>query len=297
MATITTVSNGNYLNSPRIQYITTSPYHNDIYQYTTTFNPQTFTVTGTLTSLATVGTATVTNCPANRVLRMNGKKLYPGGLISANDGYVGAPNPGVTTYMVGVYDPVNFLSGYIDPNSAVFAVYNTDKPEYVTRGVDPNGNAIDQGPPVYSLGLGQFGANLNVGSFISTGGTITTGGALVATTALGYSAGGGYSGPVAASQGSSSGKATAVTANGPVLNITMDGAALGANGVATFVLTNSSITANDTLIVQHQSAGTLGAYSCNGTVTAANTASISITNISGGSLSQAIVLRIFVLSS
>ncbi len=51
--------------------------------------------------------------------------------------------------MVGVFDPVSFLSGYIDPNnSSVFAVYNADKPasldtSLLAGGVNPNGGAAD----------------------------------------------------------------------------------------------------------------------------------------------------------
>jgi hypothetical protein len=168
-----TIGNGStsFLNTPRRAYITTAPFQNDIFQYTTTTNPTTFVVTGTLTSLATVGTGTSATCPANRILVENGKKLYPSGLAVANNTTYSAPNPGVTTYMVGVYDPASFLSGFIDPNSKVFAPYNTDKPDYVPRGINPNGNTeVDQGPPVYTLGA------------VTAGTTVTAGTGIVATT-------------------------------------------------------------------------------------------------------------------
>lgn len=174
MATIGTASHSNYLNSPRRSYITTDAFQNDIYRYTTSTNPQTFEVTGSLTSLATVGTGTAANCPANRVLRENGKKLYPSGLYQANNTTYAAPNPGVTTYMVGVYDPVSFLNGFIDPNSKLFAPYNTDKPEYVPRGIDPNGGAVDQGPPVYTLGSVTAGTTVTAGTNITAAGALTT---------------------------------------------------------------------------------------------------------------------------
>jgi hypothetical protein len=197
MATIGTASHSNYLNSPRRSYITTAAFQNDIFRYTTTTNPQTFEVTGTLTSLATVGTGTAANCPANRVLRENGKKLYPSGLYVANNTTYAAPNPGVTTYMVGVYDPVSFLNGFIDPNSKLFAPYNTDKPEYVPRGINPNGNTeVDQGPPVYTLGSVTAGTTVTAGTgVVATTGqlradtvtidTTTTGGTITIDFALG----------------------------------------------------------------------------------------------------------------
>lgn len=280
MATIGTASHSVYLNSPRRSYITTTAFQNDIFRYTTSLNPNTFETTGTLTSLATVGTATAANCPANRILRENGKKLYPSGLYVANNTTYGAPNPGVTTYMVGVYDPVTQLNGFIDPNSKVFAPYNTDKPEYVPRGINPNGNTeVDQGPPVYTLG------------------NVTAGAAVYAATAIGYG-GPGYLTPTAVTQGSGTGKSTAVTANGPVVDITMDGAQLNADTTVTFALTNSFISANDTLVINHVATGTFGSYLLSPRVTGANTASITLRNIqAAGNLSEAIVLRIFVLHS
>jgi hypothetical protein len=144
-----------------------------------------------------VGTGTAANCPANRVLRENGKKLYPSGLYVANNTTYAAPNPGVTTYMVGVYDPVSFLNGFIDPNSKLFAPYNTDKPEYVPRGINPNGNTeVDQGPPVYTLGSVTAGTTVTAGTgVVATTGqlradtvttdTTTTGGTITIDFALG----------------------------------------------------------------------------------------------------------------
>lgn len=171
-----------YLNTPRRSYITTTAFQNDIYQYTTSVNPTTFQVTGTLTSLATVGTGTSANCPANRILVENGKKLYPSGLAVANNTTYAAPNPGVTTYMVGVFDPASFLSGFIDPNSKVFAPYNTDKPDYVPRGINPNGNTeVDQGPPVYTLGTVTAGTSISAGTTITAGTNITATGVLTGT--------------------------------------------------------------------------------------------------------------------
>jgi len=184
MATIG--SQGSYLNSPRRQYITTAAFHNDIFAYTTSFNPATFATTGTLTSLSTLGTGTALNCKANVVLRETGKKLYPSGMVIASDTTYGSPNPGVKTYMVGVYDPNTFLSGFIDPNSKLFAVYNTDKPEYVPRGLNPNGGAFteqDQGPPVYTLGSVTAGTTVTAGT-----GVVATAGQVRAATSTALTA-------------------------------------------------------------------------------------------------------------
>jgi len=121
-------------------------------------------LTGTLS--AVVG-ATAANCPANRILRENGRRLYKDA------------NPGISTLLVGVYDAVSGLSGLIDPNSARFAVYNGDKSVFQDNGVDPNGGLVDQGPPIYTRGsvtaLGGFtGPVRNATSTALT--TVTTSG-------------------------------------------------------------------------------------------------------------------------
>lgn len=123
---------------PRRAYITTSAYNTDLYTYTVNTNPTTFVKTGTLA--ANVTGATASTCPANRILRENGRRLYPDA------------NPQISTLLVGVYDAVSGLNGFIDPNSPKFAVYNSDKAYYMTNGIDPNGGLTDQGPPVYSRG-------------------------------------------------------------------------------------------------------------------------------------------------
>ena len=151
-------SNGQLANGTRRSWISTTAFNNDFFSYSTTVNPTTFQTTG---SLAAVVGATAGNCPAGRVLRENGKKLYP----DAHDG--------VETYMVGVFDPISFLSGFIDPNSPIFAVYNTDKPAsldtiYGAAGANANGGASDRAPPVYTSGTVTA-----VGDITSTTGDIT----------------------------------------------------------------------------------------------------------------------------
>ena len=265
MATIGTGSQSVYLNTPRRSYITTTAFQNDIFRYTTSMNSS-FATVGTLTSLATLGTGTAANCPANRVLRENGKKLYPSGLYVANNTTYGAPNPGVTTYMVGVYDPVTGLNGVIDPNSKVFAPYNTDKPEYVPRGINPNGNTeVDQGPPVYTLGAVTAGSGL--GYSTPTGGSSVT---------------------------QLTSKATAVTRNAGVGRITTAADQLNAAASVSFTFTNSFIAATDAVMVQHISGGILGDYSVFAAA-GAGSATITIKNISAGNLSEAIVIQFVVI--
>ena len=91
-------------------------------------------------------------------------------------------------------------------------------------------------------------------------------------------------------------KATGVTLNKVTGLITMNNAALAADTTVTFTLTDSAIAATDTITLQHNSGGTVGAY----TITAqpaAGSATISVRNITAGSLSEAIVIRFTVIKS
>jgi len=158
---------GQVPNASRRSYISTAPFYNDFFTYTVTMNPTTYVKAGALTAVTT----TQALCPANRILVENGKKLYPSGIITAGDTTNGVgPYSGVKTYMVGVFDSVSFLNGFIDPNSKIFAIYNTDKPDYVPRGVNANGDTeVDKGAPVYTLGTITGNSETIVGTGIASG--------------------------------------------------------------------------------------------------------------------------------
>ena len=84
-------------------------------------------------------------------------------------------------------------------------------------------------------------------------------------------------------------KATGVTLNKRCGQITLNNAVLAALTTASFVLTNSTIGANDLLVLNHVSVGTFGSYTLNGRA-AAGSATIDVRNVSAGSLSEAIVI-------
>jgi len=113
-----------------------------------------------------------------------------------------------------------------------------------------------------------------------------------ATGAIGYSVGSGGT----ATQAVTLGKATAVTVNDPTGLITMAANALASGTSIAFTLTSSAITANDMLIINHESAGTLGGYGF-ATVCSSGSAVITVRNNTAGSLSEAPVLRYMVLRS
>jgi len=132
--------------APTRRYIATVPFVNDFYTYTTSTDANGLT-TGTLTA---VSGANPVNCPAGRVLRDNGKRLYPGA------------HPNITYGMIGVFDPQTFLSGFINPNSPSFAMFNSDKVYFndnigdsYNAGYDSNLSSIvsvNQGLAVYTQG-------------------------------------------------------------------------------------------------------------------------------------------------
>jgi hypothetical protein len=147
-------------------YVSVNPFNNQLFSYTVSVNAQLQTV-GTL---AVVAGATALNCPVGRLLAETGKKIFPG------------VNVGVETPMVSVYDAVSGLTGFIDPNAAVFTVYSTDKPYFQQRGVDPVGDLTDNGMPIYTNGdiitkygdVTVLGGNVNVNGNIDLSGNLTT---------------------------------------------------------------------------------------------------------------------------
>jgi len=86
-------------------------------------------------------------------------------------------------------------------------------------------------------------------------------------------------------------KSTAVTLNKPAGQITMNGAALGATTNVTFTLNNTFISTNDILILNVAAGATAGAYNCWVSGLSAGAATITVRNISAGSLSEAVVIN------
>jgi hypothetical protein len=71
----------------------------------------------------------------------------------------------------------------------------------------------------------------------------------------------------------------------------MNNAALASVTNVTFTLNNSLISANDILILNVSGGATSGAYNCWVSGLSAGSASITLRNISGGSLSEAVVIN------
>lgn len=124
-------------------YIATNNFRNSFYSYTVTTGPSPqFIKTG---RLQRVRGTTNENCPAGRILRENGKKLYP-------DVHVGVP-----VFMVGVFDSETLLSGYINPNGQQFAPFSGEKPIFMPDTLQSD-NSTTLGAPVFTQGH-VFAAN------------------------------------------------------------------------------------------------------------------------------------------
>ena len=91
-------------------------------------------------------------------------------------------------------------------------------------------------------------------------------------------------------------KSTGVTLNTSAGKITMNNAALGATTNVAFVMTNSKVGANDVIIVNV--AGGVASnetYNCWVSGQSAGTCTFVLRNISGGSLSEAVVLNFAII--
>jgi hypothetical protein len=148
--------------------------------------------------------------------------------------------------------------------------------------VTTNGTIIFNQERITSLDNATIGA---------TTAAAVTGTNVLAGTTLGYKTGSG--GTVT----QSSSKTTGVTLNKINGEIVMNAAALADDATAAFTLTNSTIAATDVVIVNVASVGTTGAYQVTVGAVAAGSCSISILNVSGGSLSEAIKLNFAVIKA
>lgn len=106
----------------------------------------------------------------------------------------------------------------------------------------------------------------------------------------------GYS---AAAQGTvtqATSKSTAVTLNTSAGRITMNNASLATATNATFTLNNSTISVNDAVILTISGGqATPGAYNVFANSLSAGSVSITLRNISGGSLSEAVVINFAII--
>jgi hypothetical protein len=146
--------------SSKRSYITTTPFNTSIFTYTTRLNTSNFKNEGQLavvSALPSGAALTATNCPAGRILRESGRKIYPGANpgLAVGDTYNGTTvGTTATNHMwVLVFDSVTGLRGFIDPNAPGFAVYNSDRnAAYVDLGEQTGGAPTRLGQSVFTSG-------------------------------------------------------------------------------------------------------------------------------------------------
>ena len=91
-------------------------------------------------------------------------------------------------------------------------------------------------------------------------------------------------------------KSTGVTLSKKCGQITMNAAALAADTTVSFTLTNTEVVATDIIVLNHVSGGTAGSYLLNAQA-GSGSASINVRNITGGALSEAIVIGFAIIKA
>ena len=166
-------------------YITTGAFNGSIFQYTSQLNSTNLRTEGKLTAITTGPTGvtlTATNCPAGRILREVGAKLYPGvhpGL-AVGDTFSGAVVGTTATnkYWVKVFDAQTGVRGFIDPNSSLITVYNSDKALEIQDALENAGGTPTRlGQPVNTAGAVIAGGQIRSSTVTSATQTYTTGAA------------------------------------------------------------------------------------------------------------------------
>jgi hypothetical protein len=137
-----------------------------------------------------------------------------------------------------------------------------------------------------SIGVAYSDQDIDGGTIGATTPSTIVGTTVYATSEIGYSA---------AAQGTvtqATSKSTAVTLNTSAGRITMNNASLATATNATFTLNNSIIGANDAVILTISGGQTTpGSYNVFANSLTAGSVSITLRNISGGSLSEAVVIN------
>ena len=143
-----------------------------------------------------------------------------------------------------------------------------------------------------SIGVAFSDQDIDGGTIGAVTPSTVVGTTVYATSEIGYAA---------AAQGAVTqltSKSTAVTMNASAGVITMNNASLATATNATFILNNSTITSKDAVILTISGGQTTpGSYNVFANAIAAGSVSITLRNISGGSLSEAIVINFAIVHS
>jgi hypothetical protein len=140
-----------------------------------------------------------------------------------------------------------------------------------------------------SIGVAYSDQDIDGGTIGAVTPATVVGTTVYATTEIGYTP---------AAQGTvtqATSKSTGVTLNKSAGRITMNGAELAANAAVSFTLTNSTISANDAIIVNVSGGGTAAAYTTYISSMGAGSAVVTLRNLTGGALSEAVIINYAIL--
>jgi hypothetical protein len=159
-------------------------------------------------------------------------------------------------------------------------------------------SVICTGTPTFSGIPSQMVFRTNTGTASAARLTIQSTGEVIASVALlnNGTGGIGYSAGAGGTETQTTNKSTAVVLNKITGEITLHNEVLAAGSAVTFTLTNSTIAANDHVIVTHISAGSLGAYNLTA-IASAGSAAVTLRNLTSSGLGEAIVIKYSVIKS
>jgi hypothetical protein len=146
------------------------------------------------------------------------------------------------------------------------------------------------------LVLGSGGFFIRDSNDVSNALSFNSSGVLTTSSVVATGAGGvGYATGAGGAVTQATSKSTGVTLNKASGQITMNGAALASGSKVSFVVTNSTVAATDVPLVAVSSGGTANAYRADVTAVAAGSFTVTVENITAGSLSEAPVINFNVM--
>jgi hypothetical protein len=188
MTTLVHTDSRDFQASKNKSLVSTRAFNEEFYTYTVSTNA--LGVTRGVFSV--VNGATATTCPGRRILHLTGRKLYPD--VNPMDTFVGTALT-AKKFLVAVYDPISFLTGFIDPTSNTFAKYDQNLPNFFNLGNSGSGiqwssggagaelGALDAGTSPATNHTGTFNAGYaSVGQVDYTGNGGTVNGAQITVT-------------------------------------------------------------------------------------------------------------------
>jgi len=182
MTTLVRVDGRDYQQAVDRTLVSTKAFDGEFYAYAVSKNPSTGVTTGVF---SVVPGATATTCPGGRVLHLTGRKLFPD--VNPMTTFVGSALT-AKKFLVSVYDPISFLTGFIDPTSNTFAKFDQNVPNFFNLGTSGSGVEWSGGGQAAEIHLVDSGALTGAttttvaGRNASTGNVAVTGGGTITVT-------------------------------------------------------------------------------------------------------------------